>query len=97
MSWAFYFLAKDPMLRHKLREELEPIMKEAKGVDPPHPKLTHVGLLNAIINETMRIKTSVPSGGPRITPPEGIQVGNTWIPGEVSIFTPHHVIQRGKP
>lgn len=96
MAWAFYFLAKDPMLRQKLREELEPIMREAKGEDPPYSELAHASLLNAIINETMRVKTPVPSGGPRITPSEGLQVGDAWIPGEVTIFTPHHIIQRSK-
>jgi cytochrome P450 len=96
MAWGFYFLAKDPMLRAKLREELEPIMRGAQGGDPPYSELAHASLLNAVINETMRVKTSVPNGGPRITPPEGLQVGDTWIPGEVTIFTPHHIIQHSK-
>jgi tryprostatin B 6-hydroxylase len=96
MEWGFYFLAKDPMLRAKLREELEPIMRGAQGGDPPYSELAHASLLNAVINETIRVKTSVPNGGPRITPPEGLQVGDTWIPGEVTIFTPHHIIQHSK-
>lgn len=96
MAWAFYFLSKDAVLRNKLREELEPIMKGANGVEPRYAELAHASLLNSIINETMRLRTSVPLGGSRITPPEGLHVGDTWIPGGVTIFTPHHVIHHRK-
>jgi cytochrome P450 family 628 len=96
MAWGFYFLAKDPILRKRLREELAPFMREAKDTDRLHSELAHASLLNAIINETLRVKSSVSMGGPRITPPEGLKVGDTWIPGGVSFFTPHHIIHHSK-
>lgn len=96
MAWCFYYLAKDPSLRQRLRDELAPIVARSQDGQIPSSDLAHADLLNAVINETMRVRPSVPVGGSRITPPEGMQVGDHWIPGDVTIFTPHHVIQRSK-
>ena len=97
MTWSFYYLCKNPDLQRQLREELEPIMKRARSPEAAaNTDLAHAKLLNAVINETMRMTTPVGTGGPRITPAEGITVGDTWIPGEVNVYTPHHVMHRSR-
>ena len=54
-----------------------------------------IPLLDATISETLRLHPSVPSGTQRITPPEGLQVGSTWIPGNTIIAVPSYTIFRG--
>ena len=95
LTWAFYYLAKDSSLKQKLRTALEPIYQQEQS-DSINSSLSGVKLLNAIINETMRLRGSIPVGGSRLTPSEGIRVGDVWIPGDVTIFTPGHVMHRSK-
>lgn len=52
--------------------------------------------LNGFINETMRILPSALTGGNRKTPPEGITVDGTFIPGDVTICAPKYSIFRRK-
>jgi hypothetical protein len=45
--------------------------------------------LNGAINETLRLHPPVPSGLPRLTPPEGITIGDTFIPGDTTLMLPY--------
>ena len=44
----------------------------------------------------MRLHASVTTGGSRMTPKEGLQVGNLYIPGNVNLFIPPHALHLGK-
>ncbi|KAJ5717872.1 cytochrome P450 [Penicillium malachiteum] len=50
--------------------------------------------LEAIINETIRFHHVVPSCLQRMTPPEGLQIGETYIPGDVMVQMPMHAMFR---
>lgn len=50
--------------------------------------------LTAVINETLRLHPAVPTGGYRQTPPEGITIAGTYIPGGVTIVAPRYSISR---
>jgi cytochrome P450 len=50
--------------------------------------------IDAIINETLRLKPVVPSGQTRVTPPEGLFIDETWIPGNTILVVPQYVVQR---
>jgi cytochrome P450 len=41
----------------------------------------------------MRLKPPVITGGYRVTPKEGLQVDEVWIPGDVNVITPIEMIQ----
>ncbi|KAH8821374.1 cytochrome P450 [Xylogone sp. PMI_703] len=92
---AFYYLARDSSLQDKLRESLAPLYRENNNM-VTNSQLAGVKFLNAIIDEGMRLNPPVTTGGPRITPPEGIQVGDSQIPGEVTIFTTHYAMHRSE-
>lgn len=51
--------------------------------------------LNAVINETIRLSPPVPSGLQRQTPPEGMTVGDVFIPGNTIVQVPSYTIFRG--
>lgn len=51
-------------------------------------------VLESVINETMRLYPPVLFGSQRVTPPQGLQIGEKWIPGEMVVYMPswqlHH-------
>lgn len=89
-----YHLAKDPTQIQKLREELSPLL-EANG-DVQHVKIQNCDHLNGVINEALRLNPPVPSAVHRLTPPEGIDIGGTHIPGNTNVFAPQYVISRSE-
>ncbi|KGO40744.1 Cytochrome P450 [Penicillium expansum] len=84
----FFHLASDRTLYKALQTKLDALSSLS------HDKLTGVKLLDAIINETLRLHPAVPSGTQRLTPPEGITIGNTYIPGNVMVCIPQHTLFR---
>ncbi|CAI6339949.1 unnamed protein product [Periconia digitata] len=87
-SFMFYHLALNTEHVAKLRTELE-------GVDiRDNRALQSLVHLNALINETLRLYPPVITGPLRQTPPEGLQIGETFIPGNVTISTPLWILGR---
>jgi len=90
----FYELAKDSEQVSKLREELSPLLESSGEIS--HLKLQYLDHLNAVINETLRLHPPVPTAIPRLTPPEGITIGETYIPGNITVWCPPYVLGRSK-
>jgi hypothetical protein len=44
----------------------------------------------------MRLHSSATVGGSRMTPSEGLQVGDLYIPGDVNVYIPPHALHLGK-
>jgi cytochrome P450 len=89
---AFYYLAKNPAMQQRLREEVfEAVTSEAV---PNWTKLSTLPLLDGIINETLRLHPPVPSGMGRETPKGGAQIGPYWVSGETIVAIPTYTIQR---
>jgi cytochrome P450 len=89
LTHVFFWLAWNPDLLARLQAELDALP------DLSNEQLTHASLLNAIISETLRLNPPVLSGTQRQTPPEGLQIGDRHIPGNVIISVPNYVICRG--
>lgn len=66
-------------------------MDEAENLPNPPSQLPY---LEAIMTETLRLKPSVPSGNPRVTPPEGLVIDEVRIPGNTIVIIPQYVVQR---
>ncbi|KAL4867807.1 hypothetical protein BDV12DRAFT_209525 [Aspergillus spectabilis] len=84
----FFHLAVEPTWQKKLQEELDGLS------DLSQERLTGIKTLEALINETLRLHPAVPSGTQRLTPPEGLQIGERYIPGNVMVCIPTHTLFR---
>ena len=85
-----YLLARHPCDMDSIRQELSEIdIDDVKAVGAlPH--------LNGAINEAMRLLPAVLTFVTRVTPEEGLRVGETFIPGNVKIAAPRYSIGRRK-
>ncbi|KAK7746692.1 hypothetical protein SLS53_001879 [Cytospora paraplurivora] len=84
----FYFLARYP-------EHAERVFEEIVSVDTSDPTvLAGLPRLNGFLNEAMRLIPAAPTTGTRITPAEGIQVDEIWIPGNIKLVGPRYTIFR---
>ncbi|KAI1740506.1 cytochrome P450, partial [Xylaria scruposa] len=88
LVFAFYEMAHHPEYQAQLLSALE-------GVDIyDHNQLRACALLTAIIHETLRLHPPVPTGGYRQTPPQGLEINGTYIPGNVTIVSPRYSLGR---
>lgn len=90
LTHTFFHLAHDPVRAHILRREFDALP------DLTNEQLSKIPLLDAVINETLRLHPPVPSGTQRMTPPEGLTIGSEHIPGNVIVQVPTYTISRGK-
>lgn len=61
-----------------------------------HASLSKMKYLQACIDESLRLHPPVPSGLQRMTPREGLQIGETFIPGDTIVQIPTYTLYRGK-
>jgi len=86
-------LAERPDLQQQLRDELRAIDFQVGAKN--HAQLAKCEMFNACIDEALRLHPPIRSGPERMTPPEGLQVGDVYIPGNIRLTTPLWVLQRG--
>lgn len=77
-----------------LQEELDTFFQE--NPEPDANALSKVKYLQACIDEALRLMPVVPSGGQRITPPEGLKIDEgCFIPGDTIVQVPTYTLHRG--
>jgi len=79
LTHVFFHLAYDPFLADALHADFDALSELS------NENLMQVALLDAVINETMRLHPPVASGTQRVSPPEGLWIGDVHIPGDVII------------
>lgn len=86
LVYIFFHLAADSRLVQRLREELALLIGDRGHIT--HQYIQDAQLLNGCINETLRLSHPAPSGLFRMTPKEGVYVGETFIPGGTVVQMP---------
>lgn len=92
MTGILYYMMAYPNYQKQLQEEFDEAEKRSGILEVQD--LTKLPLFNGIINEALRLHYAGPSGFPRITPPGGIRVGETFIPGNVNVKVPFYAVFR---
>ncbi|KAF8532950.1 cytochrome P450 [Trichophaea hybrida] len=93
LTGVLFYLATNRRVFTKLRNILDERFPGGESQYQYSPSLD-IPYLDAIINETLRLQPSVISGLPRLTPPEGVTINGTYIPGNVVVQVPTYTIQR---
>ncbi|KAB8243635.1 cytochrome P450 [Aspergillus flavus] len=60
---------------------------------PPSEPALHDDSRVVVIAGSLRLRPSVSGGGYRVTPAEGLQIDEVFIPGDVNVFVPQQLIQ----
>lgn len=89
MVYLFYRLALEPQHAEIIREEVHSI----NSVHDPQALKT-LDHLNGAINEILRLHPSVPTGGYRESPPQGVEIAGRFIPGNTTIVSPRYTMGR---
>lgn len=94
-SNVFYYLLTNPDVLDLLRKELDSSIS-ADVEYPDMSLLTKLPFLNAVINETMRLKPGVPSGSQRVPPDNesATLVGENIIPPHTTVQIPAWAVHR---
>ncbi|KAI9673564.1 MAG: hypothetical protein M1822_009934, partial [Bathelium mastoideum] len=89
LTFLFYHLAKSPEHVSQIRNE-QGEAAASSGVDQ-RKRMQH---LDALIFETLRLHPSIPSGGLRMVPRHGLQIGEVHVPGGATVVTPQYSLHR---
>ncbi|OJJ89023.1 cytochrome P450 [Aspergillus glaucus CBS 516.65] len=92
---ALFYLSTHPTIFSKLQSELDNVFPHGMQ-DWSYDIVRDIKYLDYIINETLRLKPSVPGGLARVTPPEGLQIDDIYIPGDMIVTVPTFTIQRNE-
>ncbi|KAL6806455.1 cytochrome P450 [Trichoderma sp. SZMC 28013] len=93
LTHAMYFLMKTPAALSRLREELRVALDGSQEV-AKYAAVKNLPYLHACINESLRLLPPVAFGLNRMTPPEGLMIDGTWIPGNTLVGVPAYTAHR---
>lgn len=92
LTMIFAYLSNHPSHTALLRAEIDEALATST-----YSCLRPLPFLDATINEVLRLHPPITWGSSRVTPPEGLQIGNTYIPPATIISLPPRGIARGIP
>ncbi|RFU23751.1 hypothetical protein B7463_g12587, partial [Scytalidium lignicola] len=90
---ALYYLTKTPSVYNKLQSLLQAQCPSGEK-DWSYEKIKSIPYLDYIIQETLRLKPSVPAGLSRLTPATGLQIDDVFIPADTIVSVPAYTIHR---
>jgi cytochrome P450 len=88
LSYMFWELAKQPYWQKRLFEELHPKMAESAESVAAFADLAHLPILDAVVQEALRLHPAAPASLPRETPAGGRVLNGIHVPERVRPWTP---------
>lgn len=88
-----FYLTKYPKCRSVLKSQLDEAFPQG-AKQWTYERTKAISYLDYIIQETLRLKPSVPAGLARLTPIDGLQIDEMFIPGDTIVSVPAYTIQR---
>ncbi|KAH7166464.1 cytochrome P450 [Dactylonectria macrodidyma] len=92
ITCTLFELATHPEICKSLQAELDEYF--AVNTAAEHMTLSKLKYLQAVIDEGMRLHPAVPSGVQRMTPPQGLTIDGTFIPGNAIVQIPPYTLFR---
>ncbi|KAF5247644.1 hypothetical protein FANTH_6266, partial [Fusarium anthophilum] len=92
LTCLFFLLATNKNACVRLQEEIDDLFSSSS--EPSHSSFSKLRYLQACIDETLRLFPPVPSGLQRMTPAEGLRVGDIFIPGDTIVTVPSYTLYR---
>lgn len=89
LTFLSYAVLSRPTLQQALEEEVAQLAEGFTDAD-----LEQLPLLNAVINETLRLFCAVPGSLPRVVPAGGITLGGYFIPEGTTVSTQAFTLHR---
>lgn len=86
LTYLFWELARHPEWQQRLRNEINAAL-DGKG-EYDYNAIAELPILDAVVQETLRLRPAVPSGLQRVTPETGCVVDGTAVPSKVCLNTP---------
>ncbi|CAN8099361.1 unnamed protein product [Discula destructiva] len=94
LTCLFYHFAIYPDVYKKLQQEVDKFFADNDGDSWETSALGRLQYMQACIDESLRLFPPVASGLQRQTPAQGVQIGDTWIPGNTIVMTPTYTLTR---
>lgn len=82
-------ITKNKAILQKLQEEVGCI---GLNPEPGIENTRTMDFLCAVVNESLRLFNPFPLGSQATTPPSGVDVNGTYIPGNVDVWVPHKLL-----
>lgn len=89
LTYLVWAVLSQPQLRKALVEEVQNLPSDFKDSDTEQ-----LPLLNAVIEETLRLHGAAPGGLPRIVPKGGAELGGYWMPEGTTVTTQSYSLHR---
>ncbi|OQV05294.1 hypothetical protein CLAIMM_10060 [Cladophialophora immunda] len=92
LTGTIFLLYKNPRVLAKLREELDPVMRNRDV--PLYDSVAHLPYLRACIEESLRVRPASTMGLPRVVPAGGRMIAGKFIDEGVTVSVPTYTLLR---
>ncbi|KAJ5158333.1 Cytochrome P450 [Penicillium coprophilum] len=92
LAYATYYILTLKDVKAKLCAELDeaaPFIRTSMDLR----KIQQLPYLTAVIKEALRLSVAAPGGLPRLVPTQGMEIGETFVPGGTTVSLSHQVVQ----
>ncbi|KAF2493710.1 putative benzoate 4-monooxygenase cytochrome P450 [Lophium mytilinum] len=92
LATILWYFSKYPATFKKLQKLVDQAMPGGIAAWS-YDKAKSITYIDDIINESLRLKPALLTGGYRVTPAKGIKIDEVYIPGDTNVFVPMQLIQ----